>query len=146
MPTHRLTLISNSNQAQKVTFLAPHPSTPSILKAAKDKLRLKKPSRIFLPGGAEITDITSHLRDGAEFLISCGEDYIGLRKVTQITDCVVTVIAKESFVDPLAIAQLHATATLPGMIQAVGMPDLHPGTAFEHSGLRLVGCSDRRSI
>lgn len=37
-------------------------------------------------------------------------------------------IAKRSFVDPIATAQLHATASLPGMRTAVGMPDLHPGT------------------
>jgi release factor H-coupled RctB family protein len=131
MPSHRVTLISNANQTQKITFLLSSTATDAVFKAAKDKLRLKKPSRIFLPGGDEITDdITAHLQNGIEFLISCGEDYIGLRKITQPTnpDCEVTIIAKQSFVDPVAITQLHATATLPGMVQAVGMPDLHPGT------------------
>ena len=130
MPTYRVTLISNANQTQRITFLLASSSTAAVLKAGKDKLRLKKPCRIFLAGGDEVTeDITTHLQNGVEFLISCGEDYIGLRKITQpATNCDVSVIAKQSFVDPIAITQLHATATLPGMIQAVGMPDLHPGT------------------
>jgi tRNA-splicing ligase RtcB len=128
MPTCRLTLISNANQTKKITLLTPSPSTPAILKAAKDKLRLKKPSRVFLPGGDEVSDITPFATNGAEFLISCGEEYIGLRKTATVSTCEVTVIAKESFVDPVAITQLHATGGLEGMVQAVGMPDLHPGT------------------
>jgi len=132
MPSHRITLVSNSNQAQKITFLVPTPTSAAVLlKSAKDKLRLKKPSRIFLPGGGEVTtDVAPHIANGAEFLISCGEDYVGLRKtvVTTSATCPVTVIAKNSFVDSVAMTQLHATATLPGMLQAVGMPDLHPGT------------------
>ena len=130
MPSYRTSLISNANQAQKITFLLTNSSTAAILKAAKDKLRLKKPSRIFLPGGDEVSDdITEHLQNGAEFLISCGEDFIGVRKTIQNTSqCEVSVIAKQSFIDPVAKTQLHATATLNGMVQAVGMPDLHPGT------------------
>jgi release factor H-coupled RctB family protein len=128
MPSNRITLISNGNQSQRITFLMQSPSTPAILKASKDKLRLKKPSRIFLPGGDEVTDITPHVHSGAEFLISSGEEYIGLRKTKQTTNCIVSVIADESFVDPLAVTQLHAAAMLPGMLQVVGMPDLHPGT------------------
>jgi release factor H-coupled RctB family protein len=130
MPSYRISLISNANQAQKITFLLTNLSTAAILKAAKDKLRLKKPSRIFLPGGDEIIDdITEHLQNGAEFLISCGEDFIGVRKTIQnASQCEVSVIAKQSFIDPAAKTQLHATATLNGMVQAVGMPDLHPGT------------------
>ena len=131
MPSYRVTLISNANQAQKVTFLLTTSSTTAILKAAKDKLRLKKPTRIFLPEGEEVSDdlITEHLQNGAEFLISCGEDFVGLRKTIQnASQCQVTVIAKQSFIDPVAKTQLHATGTLPGMVQAVGMPDLHPGT------------------
>src|SRR5438045_2663876 len=102
MPSYRVTLISNANQAQKITFLLTNSSTTAILKAAKDKLRLKKPNRIFLPGGQELSNdhITDHLQNGAEFLISCGEDFIGLRKTIQNTNqCEVTVIAKQSFID-----------------------------------------------
>src|SRR5579871_473092 len=99
MPSYRISLISNTNQSQKITFLLHTPASSSaIFKAAKDKLRLKKPSRIFLVGGDEITaDITPHLQNGADFLISCGEEFIGLRKpTTEPTTCEVSVIAKRS--------------------------------------------------
>ena len=127
----RLTIISNSKQTQKATLLLPPNSQRNaILKAAKDKLRLKKPTRIFLPGGDELTTDTFEIRDGSEFLVSCGEEYIGLRKTSSVPNhnCVVRVIAKSSYIDPISSTQLHSTATLPGMVQAVGMPDLHPGT------------------
>lgn len=124
----RITLISNANQTRKATFIVPDITLPGIFKAATNKLRLKKPSRLFLPGGDEVTaEVLEHLGHGAEFLVSCGEDYIGLRNPAQTSNCEITIIAKESFVDPVAIAQLRATALLPGMIKAVGMPDLHPG-------------------
>lgn len=128
---YRVSLISNANQSQKITFLLPTASSAAIFKAAKDKLRLKKPSRLFLPGGDEITenDLPNHLENGVELLISCGEDFIGLRKSSSTnSNCQVELIAKQSFVDANAKTQLHATATLAGMVQAVGMPDLHPGT------------------
>lgn len=129
MPTFRVNLISNAKQTQRITFLLSDTSASAIFKASKDKLRLKKPSRIFLPDGDEVTDdITPHLQNGVEFLVSCGENFIGIRKTTQPLTCNVVVIAKQSFVDPVAITQLNSTAALPGMIQAVGMPDLHPGT------------------
>ena len=128
---YRVTLISNANQSQKTTFLLPTASETAIFKAAKDKLRLKKPSRIFLLGGDEIveTELPNHIKNGVELLISCGEDFIGLRKSNSTnSNCQVEVIAKQSFVDANAKTQLHATASLAGMVQAVGMPDLHPGT------------------
>lgn len=127
MPSHRITVISNAKQTQRATLLVAPTNTPAeaIFKAAKDKLRFKKPTRIFLPGGQEVTSNVD-LHDG-EYLVSCGEDYIGIRK-TASTKCPVRVIAKTSYVDPLSLNQLDATATLPGMVQAVGMPDLHPGT------------------
>lgn len=40
-------------------------------------------------------------------------------------------IATENFwIEGLAIQQLNQTATLPGMVQVVGMPDLHPGRGY----------------
>jgi release factor H-coupled RctB family protein len=131
MPSHRVTLVSNANQVQRITFLLPSPSAAAVLKAAKDKLRLKKPSRIFLPGGDEVTDnLAPHIGNGIQLLISSGEDFVGLRKSAHTNDCEVTVIAKTSFVDPDAVSQLRVAAALPGMTQVVGMPDLHPGTKF----------------
>jgi release factor H-coupled RctB family protein len=39
----------------------------------------------------------------------------------------ISILAKKSFVDPEANAQLNRTAMLPGMRKVVGQPDLHPG-------------------
>src|SRR5579859_4125382 len=127
---YRVTLINNSNQSSKTTFLLPTPAPTAIFKAAQNKLRLKKPSRIFLPGGDEITSSPDqHITNGTELLISCGEDFVGNRKVfVTNSECEVRVIAKETFVDAVARNQLDAMGLLPGMMKAVGMPDLHPGT------------------
>ncbi|KAG0310502.1 hypothetical protein BGZ97_012530, partial [Linnemannia gamsii] len=38
----------------------------------------------------------------------------------------ISILAKKSFVDPEANAQLNRTAMLPGMRKVVGQPDLHP--------------------
>src|SRR5690349_16605736 len=39
----------------------------------------------------------------------------------------ISILAKKSYVDPEANAQLNRTAMLPGMRKVVGQPDLHPG-------------------
>ena len=39
----------------------------------------------------------------------------------------ISILAKKSYVDPDANSQLNRTAMLPGMRQAIGQPDLHPG-------------------
>jgi len=136
MPSHRITLISNTNQSQKITFLLPSPpNLDTLFKTAKQKLRLKKPSRIFIPGGTELissSDLEKNINNGAEYLISCGEEYIGAIKPTSTEreegeECRVSIIAKEAVVENEAVEQLYATAALKGMRQVVGMPDLHPG-------------------
>ncbi|KAF9931859.1 hypothetical protein FBU30_009439 [Linnemannia zychae] len=43
---------------------------------------------------------------------------------------VITILAKKSYVDPEANAQLNRTAMLPGMRKVVGQPDLHPGNQY----------------
>jgi RNA-splicing ligase RtcB len=46
-------------------------------------------------------------------------------------ECVVEIIASKAAVDSHSITQLTTTAhTLPGIVRAVGQPDLHPGTKF----------------
>ncbi|KAG0257920.1 hypothetical protein BG011_003690 [Mortierella polycephala] len=40
------------------------------------------------------------------------------------------VLAKNSYVDPDAYAQLNKTAMLPGMERVIGQPDLHPGNQY----------------
>lgn len=37
------------------------------------------------------------------------------------------IASKENWIESLAVEQLEKTAQLPGMLEAVGMPDLHPG-------------------
>lgn len=139
MPSTRITIISNANQTLRATFLLPSSTLglPAILKAAKDKLRLKKPSRLFLPGGNEIPDgqtLGRYLQNGAEFHVSCGEEFIGIKKVDlsaeDAGDVEVRVISKESYVDPVSVTQLKATAAMKGMVQVCGMPDLHPGLKY----------------
>src|SRR5437868_1744892 len=37
------------------------------------------------------------------------------------------IASAKTWIESDAVQQLRATATLPGMVRAVGMPDLHPG-------------------
>lgn len=134
MPT-RITIVSNANQTLRATFLLPSATLPPIFKAATNKLRLRKPSRLFLSGGTEIPDeqtLQRHLQNGVEFHVSCGEDFIGIRKVDVAAGetVQVRVVGKESFVDPVSVTQLKSTAGMRGMVRVVGMPDLHPGLKF----------------
>ena len=159
MPATRVTVASNSKQSQKTPLLIP-PSTslnpnvsPScsslIIKTAQAKLRLKKASRIFVHGGRELThdqDWKDVLKNDVTFLVSCGEEYVGLKQYDDPTTkgqpkrpatteanpaCSIELLAENAFVDSLSITQLETSArTLPGIIHAVGQPDLHPGTKF----------------
>ncbi|KAG0246426.1 tRNA-splicing ligase RtcB-domain-containing protein [Mortierella sp. GBAus27b] len=42
----------------------------------------------------------------------------------------ISILAKKSYVDPDANAQLNRTAMLPGMRRVIGQPDLHPGNQY----------------
>lgn len=159
MPATRITVASNTKQSQKAPLLIPSATSfdpvasPScyslVIKTAQSKLRLKKASRVFVHGGRELIareDWQDVLKDDVTLLISVGEDYVGLRKdedpvvngeegqkaVPDINRaCPVEVLADSAFIDNLSITQLETTArTLPGIIHAVGQPDLHPGTKF----------------
>lgn len=159
MPATRVTVASNSKQSQKAPLLIPSStsfdpaSSPScyslVIKTAQSKLRLKKASRIFVYGGRELIcqkDWEAELKEDATLLVSAGEEYVGSRKGESPpvgaetgqnirsdinSDCPVEVLAENAFVDSLSITQLETTArTLPGIIHAVGQPDLHPGTKF----------------
>lgn len=145
MPSTRLTLTSNASQILRCPLLlstSPDPFS-TILTTAKSKLRLKKPSRIFLPGGHELltaADIHAILKDDLTLLISSGEDYVGAISAPpgpapSSTAATVHTITSELPLDPLSISQLESCAKLPGMISAVGLPDLHPGTKFP------IGCT-----
>ncbi|KAL6718066.1 hypothetical protein ACLMJK_004151 [Lecanora helva] len=159
MPATRVTVASNTKQSQKAPLLIPSTAsadpcvTPScfsfVIKTAQTKLRLKRASRVFVHGGRELIkaqDWVDVLKDDATFLVSTGEEYVGSKKeeafarseqggedVTVEVDpkCPVELLADKTFVDPLSVTQLETVArTLPGMVHAVGQPDLHPGTKF----------------
>lgn len=161
MPSTRITIASNSKQSQKSPLLIPSstpldPFSPNscralVIKTAQSKLRLKKPSRVFVAGtGQELLDESdwkSVLRDDVVLLVSMGEEYVGARKEETAVngasqdenqpstqgnpDCPINILAHAAYVDPLSLTQLSTTAhTLPGLIHAVGQPDLHPGTKY----------------
>jgi release factor H-coupled RctB family protein len=137
MPSIRLTLVCNAKQTQRsgvVLSLVPDTAHTTILSTARNKLRLKKPARIFLPGGTELQDSPSfldHVQNGTLLLISCGEDYVGtVADPATSTPSPYHILANHTYVEPDAIKQLHATASLPGIVYAAGMPDLHPGNRF----------------
>ena len=157
MPATRVTVASNSKQSQKAPLLIPSStsldpaSCPSchslVIKTAQSKLRLKKASRIFVHGGRELTghkDWEDVLKDDVVLLVSAGEDYVGSRTEDSTStsgqggphpdansDCPVELLAEKAFVDTLSVTQLETTArSLPGIVHAVGQPDLHPGTKF----------------
>lgn len=119
-----LTIMSNLDRSKRSTIVV-DVGTPldRIYTAAKCKLRLKKPKRAFDINGNELIDT---ICDALTVLVSCGEDFIGTKTVTKDC-CEMSIVAKESFVDKIAVDQLTATARLDGMISVIGMPDLHPG-------------------
>ncbi|KAI5781510.1 tRNA-splicing ligase RtcB-domain-containing protein [Geopyxis carbonaria] len=141
MATHRITLASNTNRNIKTILLLPS-TTPDlvafIFSAAKSKLRLKKPTKLYvLPTGAELTshaDILSVATTSIyqpTILVSLGEPYVGsVAPPAPVLSSVVHSLVDAAFLDPLSLRQLHTCAALPGMLRVVGQPDLHPGTKF----------------
>jgi RNA-splicing ligase RtcB len=97
------------------------------------------------------------LKNDVILLVSAGEEYVGLKKDVGFDckysssealdtfmlwmlilgiahfnpNCPVVNLAQKAVVDTQAIGQLEQTAhTLPGLVHAVGQPDLHPGNKF----------------
>lgn len=164
MPSTRITIALNSKQSQKAPLIIPSspsfdPNSPSscqslVIKNAQSKLRLRKASRVFVSGGRELIepkDWQDVLENDVLFLVSAGEDFVGLKtdnENTNVTENVyngiasasngnasrpitINVLADKAFVDVISVTQLETTArSLPGIIQAVAQPDLHPGTKF----------------
>lgn len=150
MPAIRCEVVLNSKQSQRAPSLIPASATPHpestnsirafVFKTAQSKLRAKKPSRIFVgQTGQELLseeDWKSHFKNDMVLLVSSGEDYVGAKSESKIhadanPNCLVEVLALKAQTDALSITQLTTTAhTLPGIVHAVGQPDLHPGTKF----------------
>lgn len=153
MPLTRLTVALNTNRNTKTVLLLPStsPADPTsgptsihaqVLKSAQTKLRLKvkKPNapRFFVARtGAELLapdDWARVFHDDAFLLISAGEDFVGKKEAPAADanpDATIAVLARAADVDTAALTQLRVTATsLPGIVQAAGQPDLHPGNKF----------------
>ncbi|KAJ3109122.1 hypothetical protein HDU96_007304 [Phlyctochytrium bullatum] len=154
----RATIASNSNQQLRtVALLSADTWHPTVLAIAKNKLKIKKPARIFIiqPHASIALEVTSptdfrHLTNDGLVLVSGGEDYIGKETVlvsgTEPTDsptllpgsqtslllppATVRHLHAKAPVEPLALAQLTKTSHLPGMVFCVGMPDLHAGNDY----------------
>ncbi|KAH6615183.1 tRNA-splicing ligase RtcB-domain-containing protein [Boeremia exigua] len=146
----RVTVANNAKQSQKTPLVIPaslttDPAAASsvralVFKTAQSKLKVKKPSRVFVKQtGYELVneqDWKSSMSNDIVLLVSSGEEYVGVGKETVVhedvnSSCPVEILASNAEVESLAITQLDTTAhTLPGIIHAVGQPDLHPGTKF----------------
>lgn len=130
----RLTLASNANHQTRTIAIVPvSQPTPHfhLLSVAKTKLRLKKPTIIYLPTGAVLlpTDPIDSLENDTLLLISSGEPYTG-SPVPAATLAPIHTLTPEENLDLGALKQLKTCARLPGMQRVIGMPDLHPGGKF----------------
>src|SRR5690242_3752909 len=90
----RVTVANNAKQSQRALLLIPEftvtdPAAPSsiqslVFKAARSKLKLKKPSRVFIKQtGLELVsdeDWQKNIKNDVLLLISSGEDYVGAGK------------------------------------------------------------------
>lgn len=158
MPLKRFTLAVNTNRNIRTVVLYSTREgdlDSTLLKAAHAKLRIPKKAsprlRFFqASSGAEIVcsvDGWMRFSDECEndslVLVSVGEDFIGkvgsgsgspsTSTSTGRTSEPASVVnlAALSHVEPDAQRQLTTTAkTLPGIIHAVGLPDLHPGNKY----------------
>ncbi|KAB2575057.1 tRNA-splicing ligase RtcB [Lasiodiplodia theobromae] len=127
-----------------------------VVKSAQTKLRLKlkknTSARAFAARtGTELLtadDWTRAATSDAVILVSAGEDFVGKKSEQQSAtnsnnddrssasndahQCGEIVnLAHAAYVDPQSLGQLRATAqALPGIVHAVGQPDLHPGTKY----------------
>ncbi|QRV84175.1 tRNA-splicing ligase RtcB [Ceratobasidium sp. AG-Ba] len=142
-----ITVILNANQSKKFVFLldslpsdvgltSPNPQHTSILVEARKKFRVKPLDRIYLKGGTEFSpnSVEPLHEDVREVWVSKGEPFAGRSGPapgSRRTGARVDVIAEESYVDPEAVKQLKSVAEL----EALGMPDLHPGNRFP------IGCA-----
>lgn len=140
-----IALNANRNTRSVVVIRDSEDLEQAIIKAANSKLRLPKKAqlRVFVETtGQELlnaqswSDILSSASHPANnmLLISAGEDFVGTvsqSKTHQNTEVPVVNLAEASYIEDAALRQLRITAeTLPGIIHAVGQPDLHPGNKY----------------
>ena len=148
----RVTVAVNGNQTTRSVGIVQ--SWEDVMALAGNKLRLRRPSRLFTSSGHEITreSFSAALSADALLIVSRGEDYVGklverdpgllaaaeTQRVCQVRPIIV---AAPDSVEDDAVAQLNlAAATLSGVRLAVGMPDLHPGKGFPIGA--VFGCQE----
>jgi hypothetical protein len=149
----RITVAVNGNQTTRSVGIVQ--TWEDVMTLAANKLRLRRPSRLFTSSGHEISreSLPAALSADALLVVSRGEDYVGklvernpglpaaaeaTRRVCQVRPIIV---AAPDSVEDDAVAQLNqAAATLSGVRLAVGMPDLHPGKGFPIGA--VFGCQD----
>ncbi|KAJ3353857.1 hypothetical protein HDU83_006349 [Entophlyctis luteolus] len=133
--TRRVTVVSNANHSiRTVAVLRINGSeVDQLIAVAANKLRLKKPKLMFDACGQTVAAgfNFSNLKEDDRIYISRGEPFVGLAKVATVA-CGgdVWLMANAADVDKDALAQLERTAQLPGVVRAVGYPDLCPGLRF----------------
>ncbi|KAF3000133.1 hypothetical protein E8E13_004833 [Curvularia kusanoi] len=157
----RVTIANNAKQSQRAPLLLPVTASadPSALnsmqalvfKTAQSKLKVKKPTRVFVKQtGLELTEETNwrnNIKNDVVLLVSAGEDYVGVKKEMVVhgdinSDSPVEILASSASVESLSVTQLTTTAhTLPGIVYAVGQPDLHPGNHWD-SSLGTIGAGN----
>lgn len=98
MPAIRLSVASNAKQSEKAPVVipasaSPDPAAPSsiralVLKTAQSKLRIKKPTRVFLGRtGQELLtekDWRTNIQNDIVLLISSGEEYVGVKRESNV--------------------------------------------------------------
>ncbi|KAJ3116450.1 hypothetical protein HK100_001061 [Physocladia obscura] len=144
----RVTVVSNVNQTTRtVAILRSGKEVAQIHLIAKNKLRMKKPQRIFDASGHELTTTLDYstIYNDALIYVSSGEAFIGVIRpdtnqhgADTNTAAEVVLLADAAFVDNDALSQLKHTATLTGVVRAVGYPDLCPGLRFPVGAAFLV--------
>lgn len=138
----RLTLVRNARHTDScLVLLKGDDESGNLLKqirqAAANKMRIRPfKVRIFDKSGKELLteeDASTSVVNRATLFVSSGEPCViktapatGTRKTA---DAKLVVIANESLVDATAIEQLNYVANLPGVVLAVGLPDLHAGAS-----------------
>ncbi|EJD40593.1 release factor H-coupled R [Auricularia subglabra TFB-10046 SS5] len=140
MGSRALALTLNANHSKRSTILlsTDAPDVQSrILREARNKFRSKALSQVFLQGGLLLGPDDDLPLGVSQVWVGKGEPYTGPPSpaTSQGAKGEVRVLAREAYVDDGAVKQLDAVAAAPGVLHAVGMPDLHPGSRFP------IGCA-----
>lgn len=115
------TVVDNNNHQRQATLSVQLVDFESLLKAAANKLRLKKATDIYDAAGNSVRyDFPSIL------YIACHEQKFAAVPVTT-TQAPIIMLAKAAEVSQEAVKQLEAVAAMPGVIAVHAMPDIHEG-------------------